>query len=552
MSIDLEIVRKHTPLEIDFVAEKLGINPKDLYKYGNHIAKVQPIYNPNLKEKKLILVSAISPTPAGEGKTTTSIGLVDALAKIGKKVAGALREPSLGPIFGMKGGATGGGYAQLLPMEDINLHFTGDFSAIEKTHNLLSSIIDNHTYFNKSESLVAQNKVTWKRVFDINDRALRNIITGLNGNGFMRETGFDITAASEIMAIFCMSKSFEDLEERLNNIIIGFSNDSKPVYAKEMKVTGALMTLLLKAMSPNLVQTLEHNPILVHGGPFANIAQGTNSISATYTAMHYADYVVTEAGFGFDLGGEKFLDIKCQETNISPSCIVLVATIRALKYHGGVSLNQLTIEDLEKLKIGFSNLRQHIENALKFGIKPIVALNKFTTDTKDEIDTLVNLCNDLGVEISICNHWSEGGMGALDLAEKVVKLCYEPSNFTPLYNKKTMKVVDKIGIIAREIYRAEKVEFGKNAEKVLNQIEEFDLNSLYVCMAKTQYSFSDNPKNLGAPINQTLHINNIEIANGAGFVVPIAGEIIRMPGLPKRPSAENFYVSKEGLIEGLS
>ncbi len=552
---DLEIAQKYSPKPIKEIAAKLGIDENHYLPYGHDKAKLdyQRIIKelPAKKNSKLILVSAINPTPAGEGKTTVSVGLNDGLMKLGNNSLAVLREPSLGPVFGMKGGATGGGNAQLIPMEDINLHFTGDLSAVEKAHNLLSALIDNQVNHHTDLNLNPKS-VVWKRVMDLNDRALRSITIGQGaGNGMPRETGFDITAASELMAILCLATDIQDLKNRIGKIFVGFTYDKKPVYAKDIKAEGAMASLLKDAIKPNLVQSLEGNPALLHGGPFANIAQGTNTAIATKLGLHMADYVVTEAGFGFDLGGEKFLDIKSRAAGLNPELIVLVATVRALKYHGGKELNELVNEDLVALKIGFANLKKHIDNASKFGIVPVVAINRFKDDTEAEVNLLKELCAEVGINAADTQVWAKGGEGAIELAELcVATLAKNESNFKPLYDL-NQGVKEKIEIIAKEIYGAQSVEYSAKAQVDLRRIEKLGLEDLAICMAKTQYSFSDDAKKRNIVENFNLQIREIEIAAGAGFLVPIAGSIMRMPGLPLHPASENIDIDESGKISGL-
>lgn len=550
---DIEIAKQAKMKPIGEIASQIGLNIDDLELYGKYKAKLPLKYiNPN-NYGKLILVSAISPTPAGEGKTTVSIGLSQAINKIGKKSIVVLREPSLGPVFGIKGGATGGGYSQVLPMEDINLHFTGDFAAIEKAHNLLSALIDNNIQSKTNSLNLDPRTISWKRVMDMNDRSLRSIVVGLGGtaHGIPRETGFDITAASEVMAILCLAKNREDLKERLGNIFIGYTFDKKPIYAKDLKAHGAMAALLKDAIKPNLVQTLEGTPAIIHGGPFANIAQGTNSVVATQTALSLTDYTVTEAGFGFDLGAEKFLDIKCRSANITPNAAVLVATIRALKYHGGQQIKDLKTPGVEYLKKGIANLEKHIENIKPFSLTPIVAINKFITDTQEELDFVVNFCKDRAVAVSVVDVWAKGGEGAVELANMVIeattKCC---PNFTPLY-KLESSITSKIETIAKRIYGAEAVDYTLKAKANLEKIESLGLSNLAICMAKTQKSLSDNPDLLGRPKDFVITVREIEIASGAGFLVPITGEIMRMPGLPAHPSSENIDIDNDGNIYGL-
>lgn len=552
---DLDIARQFTPRPIREIATKIGVSEEHLEPYGHHKAKLplSLIDEASMDKGNLILVSAISPTPAGEGKTTTSIGLTDGLNRIGKKAMAVLREPSLGPVFGIKGGATGGGYAQVLPMEDINLHFTGDFAAIEKAHNLLSALIDNNLHQKKVSLDIDPRTVVWKRVIDMNDRALRSVILGLGGRtqGVPRESGFDITAASEIMAILCMSDDLSDLKRRLGNILVGYNYSREPVYARDLKAQGAMAALLKDAIKPNLVQTLEQNPVILHGGPFANIAQGTNTIIGTRMGLTLADYVVTEAGFGFDLGGEKFLDIKCRAAGLKPKAIVLVATIRALKYHGGVALADLKEENVEALKKGMVNLEKHLENAGKFGIPTVVAINRFTNDTDAEIAAVQAACDRLGVKAYPNTVWADGGAGAEDVAREVVNLVESgKADFKPLYDLDS-SVEDKISTIATEIYGADGVDFSSMAKIHLRKINKLGLSHLPICMAKTQKSLSDNDKLLGRPTGFTITIREIEIAAGAEFLIPITGSIMRMPGLPAVPSAEGIDIDADGQISGL-
>lgn len=556
MPTDLEIARRTTLRDIAQIAAQLHLNEDHLERYGKFKAKL-PLHlidEQKVSESHLILVSAISPTPAGEGKTTMSIGLAQSLNRIGKQATVALREPSLGPVFGMKGGATGGGYAQVLPMEDINLHFTGDFSAIEKAHNLLAALIDNNLQNKKQNLGIDPRTVVWKRVMDMNDRALRHVIVGLGGstNGIPRESGFDIAVASEVMAILCLSRDLEDLKTRLGNIFVGFTYDRKPIYARDLKANGAMAVLLKDAIRPNLVQTLEGTPAIIHGGPFANIAQGTNSAIATKMAMSLSDYVVTEAGFGFDLGGEKFLDIKCQQSGISPKVIVLVATIRALKYHGGADLKSLAIPDTQALLRGVSNLEKHLENTQKFQLPAVVAINRFPTDTDEEVDALLRYCREeLRTPAFETTVWADGGAGALALAEAVAELAEKQRTpFVPLYDWQ-QPVRDKIQTIASEIYGADGVNYGAKALADLRRIEQLGLGHLAICMAKTQKSISDRPELLGRPQGFEITVREIEIAAGAGFLIPILGDMMRMPGLPEIPSAEAMDIDAEGNISGL-
>ncbi len=506
------------------------------------------------KKSNLILVTAITPTPAGEGKTTVSVGLNDGLNKIGKKAVVVLREPSLGPVFGIKGGAAGGGYAQVVPMEDINLHFTGDFSAIEKANNLLSAIIDNNLHRKGGALGLDPRTIEWKRVMDMNDRSLRNVVIGLGGrlNGVPREDGFNITPASEVMAILCLAENFEDLKRRLGNIFIGFTYEKKPIYARDLKAENAMAILLKDAIKPNLVQTLENNPAIIHGGPFANIAQGTNSIIATKMGLSLADYVVTEAGFGADLGAEKFLDIKCVSGGLAPKAVVIVATIRALRHHGGAKSAEYNTPDIDRVSKGFANLEKHIENIKKFGITPVVAINHFASDTEEEIQFVQQKCAELGVKAVVAKEWAEGGEGTRDLAHAVVENIENVhDDFKPLYQW-DQPVIDKIETIAREIYGADNVELSQNARRQLGVIERLGLNHLPVCMAKTQKSLSDKDKLYGRPTGFDVNIREFEVAVGAGFIIPILGNMMRMPGLPSTPASENMFIDKDGKITGLS
>lgn len=552
---DIEIANSIELKPITKIADKWGVNPDDLELYGRYKAKLPlNLIDPEkMKGKHLILVSAISPTPAGEGKTTISIGLSEGLNRIGKKTMVVLREPSLGPVFGIKGGATGGGYSQVLPMEDINLHFTGDFNAVEKAHNLLAALIDNNIQSKNSSIGLDPRTVNWKRVMDMNDRSLRHVIVGLGGvsSGVPRETGFDITAASEIMAILCLAESFDDLKERLGNIFIGYTYDKKPVYARDLKANGAMATLLKDAIKPNLVQTIEGNAAIIHGGPFANIAQGTNSVLATKMGLSLSDYVVTEAGFGFDLGAEKFFDIKCVKAGLNPSAVVLVATVRALKYHGGVKIENLKEENIEALKKGMANLEKHVENMSKFNICPVVALNKFATDTDAEIQLIKEKCDELGVPMEVAEAWEKGSEGTEKLATLVAKVAEHCTcNLHPLYDW-NWDVNKKIETIAKEIYGAEAIDYTPQAKNDLKKIIELNLDKLPICVAKTQKSLSDNPKLLGRPKDFVVTVRQIEIAAGAGFIIPITGEIMRMPGLPDKPAAERIDIDAQGRITGL-
>ena len=554
---DIEIARTAKMKPIREVLAKINVpdDPISFSPMGRHIAKLNLEYIDKLKEKKsnLILVTAITPTPAGEGKTTTSVGLSDGLNKIGKKSVVCLREPSLGPSFGMKGGAAGGGYAQVVPMEQINLHFTGDFHAITSAHNLLSALIDNHIYWGNKLNIDPEN-IVWKRVVDLNDRALRSIKINLGKlkNNIPRNDGFDITVASEVMAIFCLSNNLEDLENKIANITIAYTKDKKPVYAKDLNAQGPMAVLLKEAIRPNVTQTLENNPAIIHGGPFANIAHGCNSIIATKTALKLSEYVVTEAGFGADLGAEKFLDIKCRKANIQPDCIVIVATIRALKMHGGVEKNDLKKENLDALKKGLPNLEKHINNVKKFGLELIVAINHFITDTDKEVKLIQEHCSKLGVKVSLCTHWSDGGKGAEDLAKNVVESCKKnkKESFKYLYKDET-PILKKVETIAKEIYGASGIEFDDKVKEQVSLIEKSGFGKFPVCIAKTQFSFSTDPKLKGAPSGHTLPIREIRLSSGAGFVVVICGAIMTMPGLPRVPAADTIKLNKKGEIEGL-
>ena len=555
MKTDVQIAQEAIMEPIGKIAQHLEIPEDELELYGKYKAKISLNYwNTTLQQKengKLILVTAINPTPAGEGKTTTSIGLGDALHKLGKKTAIALREPSLGPCFGMKGGAAGGGYAQVVPMEDINLHFTGDFHAITSAHNLLAAVIDNHIQQSNALDLDVR-RITWKRVVDLNDRALRNIICGLGGkaHGVPRETGFDITVASEMMAILCLTSDLEDMKKRLGNIIIGYTRSGRPVRAEELNVTGALTLLFKDAIKPNLVQTLEGTPALIHGGPFANIAHGCNSVMATKYALKMADYTVTEAGFGADLGAEKFLDIKCRFTGFKPDAVVVVATIRALKMHGGLAKTELATENIEALKKGMTNLAKHIENIQKFGLSIVVAINAFPTDTENELQELKALCESMGASVSISEAWAKGGEGAIDLAQKVIEATEKPSNFQYMYDVND-SIKDKINAIATKIYGADGVNYTPAVEKTIAEFEAEGLDKMPICMAKTQYSLSDDQFKLGAPTGFKITVRELRISAGAGFIVALTGNILTMPGLPKKPAAENMDIDINGKITGL-
>ena len=550
---DIEIARNTKLQKIEKIAEKLGINEEELETYGRYKAKISLKAFERLKNKengKLILVTAINPTPLGEGKTTMAIGLADGLEKIGKNSILALREPSLGPVFGIKGGATGGGHSQIAPMEDINLHFTGDIHAITSANNLLSAIIDNHIYFGNELGI---ERVTWKRCVDLNDRQLRKVETGLSGekNIVPREDGFDISVASEIMAIFCLATDIEDLKRRIGNIIIGYTKENKPVTAKDLKADGALTVLLKDAINPNLVQTLEHTPALVHGGPFANIAHGCNSIIATKMAMKLSDYVITEAGFGADLGAEKFLDIKCRKAQIKPDAVVCVATIKALKYHGGVPKENIKEENIEALDKGFNNLLRHVDNLKnKFGLNVIVAINKYSHDTEKEIEFLRNKLKEYDIDLSLVESWEKGGEGATDLANKIVELTNKNASLNYMYDLNE-SIKDKINDIATKIYGAETVEYSEKAEEKIKQIEKMGYDKLPVCIAKTQYSFSDDQKNLECIEPFNIHVKDIILKSGAEFIVAITGKIMTMPGLPKIPAAEQIDLDENGNIVGI-
>ena len=553
MPTDIEIARQATLKPITEVAANAGVPDEALVPYGKYKAKVDTSALPKSENGKLILVTAINPTPAGEGKTTTSVGLSDALHRIGKKTFLCLREPSLGPCFGVKGGGAGGGKSQVMPMDEINLHFTGDFHAITSAHNLLSAMIDNHIYWGNALEIDLR-RVAWRRVLDMNDRALRQIVGPLGGvsNGFPRETGFDITVASEIMAILCLASDLEDLQKRLGDIIIGYRRDKTAVFCRDVKADSAMTVLLKDAILPNLVQTLENNPAFLHGGPFANIAHGCNSLIATKTALSMADYVVTEAGFGADLGAEKFMDIKCRIGGLKPDAIVLVATVRALKMNGGVGKKDLTSgENVEAVRAGSVNLRRHIENVKKFGITPTIAINHFYLDTDAELAVIMEMAKEYGADAVICKHWAEGGAGAEELARIVVEKADKgAADFKPLYPSE-MKLAEKIETIATEIYRAASVSIPSSVRSQLKQWEEMGYGNYPVCMAKTQYSFSTDPTKLGAPEGHEIAIREVRLSAGAGFVVAIAGDIMTMPGLPKVPSAENIYLDENGQIEGL-
>lgn len=555
MKTDVQIAQEAKMKDITEIAANLNIDDEDLIQYGHYKAKVDLRVFDKLKDKKdgkLILVTAINPTPAGEGKTTVNIGLSMALNKLGKKAISALREPSLGPSFGVKGGAAGGGYAQVVPMADINLHFTGDFHAITSANNLISAMLDNHIHQGNEQGIDAR-RVVWKRCVDLNDRALRNVIVGLGGkpNGYPREDGFDITVASEIMAILCLSTSLENFKERVSRVIIAYRRDGSPVYVKDINAQGAVTLLMKDAIMPNLVQTLENTPALIHGGPFANIAHGCNSIMATKLGMKLADYTVTEAGFGADLGAEKFLDIKCRFGELKPSAAVIVATIRALKHHGGANKEDYDKEDLQALEKGFANLEKHIENIKKFGLPPVVAINRFPSDTENEIKFMEEKLAAMGVECALTEVFTEGGDGALELAKKVVKVCDEDkANFKPLYDV-NLSIKEKLEIIAKEVYGADGVEFTVPATKNIKNLEKLGLDKMPICVAKTQYSLSDNPDLLARPEGFHIVVREVKVSNGAGFLIALTGSIMTMPGLPKVPAADKIDILPSGEIVGL-
>ena len=556
MKTDIEIAREAEPKTIDKIADQLGIGEEYLERYGKFKSKIDLSINQeqlkDSKNGKLILVTAISPTPAGEGKTTTSVGLVDGLCHIGKKAMICLREPSLGPCFGMKGGAAGGGHAQVIPMTDINLHFTGDFHAIGAAHNLLSALIDNHIHWD-NELDIDPRRITWKRVVDMNDRSLRDITCGLGGvgNGIPRQSGFDITVASEIMAIFCLASDIDDLKKRIGNIVIGYSRSNEPIRAKQLNADGAITALLKDAFQPNLVQTLENNPAFIHGGPFANIAHGCNTVVATKLALKLADYVVTEAGFGADLGAEKFFDIKCRKSGLKPDAVVLVATTKALKMHGGMTKDNLGAENVDAVTKGCKNLKRHIENIKKFGVPVMVAINDYVTDTKDEHAAIIQYCKEIGVECRISSHWEKGGKGASELAEEVVKIADSgSSDFKPLYDNK-MSLWDKTQFIAQNIYGASEIIADKKVRNQFKKLEDDGFGEYPICMAKTQYSFSTDPLLMGAPSGHDVPIREVRLSAGAEFIVVVCGEIMTMPGLPRVPASEGIDVDDEGLIQGL-
>ena len=554
MKTDVEIAQEAHMQPVSKIAAKLGITEDELELYGKYKAKITLEAWERVKDRpngKLVLVTAINPTPAGEGKTTTSVGLADAFSRQGKKTAVALREPSLGPCFGLKGGAAGGGYAQVVPMEDINLHFTGDFHAITTAHNLLAAVLDNHIQQSNALDIDVRRPI-WKRVLDLNDRALRHVIIGLGGkaHGVPRETGFDITVASEMMAILCLASDLEDMKQRLGRIVVAYTREGRAVHADELHVTGALTLLFKDAIKPNIVQTIEGTPALIHGGPFANIAHGCNSIMATKFALKFADYVVTEAGFGADLGAEKFLDIKCRFAGIHPDAVVIVATVRALKMHGGMAKNELTRVDRKALEAGLSNLTKHIENIHGFGLPAVVAINAFPTDTPEELAFVEKKCRELGAEVALSEVWAKGGEGGIALAEKVEEAFQKPADFKFMYDVED-SIPDKITAIARKIYGADGVEFTAQAKKSLAEIEHLGFDKMPVCMAKTQYSLSDDPAKLGRPQGFTITVRELRISAGAGFIVALTGNILTMPGLPKHPAAENMDIDKNGKITGL-
>ncbi len=554
MKSDVEIAREAHLEEIQTIAEGLHIPNEKLKPYGRYMAKIEgrAFEDHDGPRGKLVLVTAINPTPAGEGKTTTNIGLAMAMEKMGKSTISTLREPSLGPVFGIKGGAAGGGYAQVLPMDDINLHFTGDFHAITSANNLIAAAIDNHIHQGNALG-IDPKKISFKRVLDMNDRALREVIVGMGPkkNGVMRQDGFDITVASEIMAILCLARDLEDFKARVGRIIIGYSYDDAPIYVKDLEVAGAVTMLMKDAILPNLVQTIENTPAIIHGGPFANIAHGCNSIIATETALHLADYTITEAGFGADLGAEKFLDIAAPEAGFTPDCIVVVATVRALKYNGGVAVKDLGAENVEALKSGFVNLKRHVENMKSYGVPVVIAINKFPTDTEAELKTIDELAAGLGVDVALSDVFSKGSEGGMALAEKVVALCEAPNDYAPLYDR-NLPVEEKIEIISKKIYGAKDVVYSDEALAMIARIKKLGRDDLPVCMAKTQMSFTDDPTKLGAPEGFTIHIRDIRLSNGAGFIVALTGAVMTMPGLPKVPAANGMDIDAHGVITGLS
>ena len=555
MKSDIQIAQEAKMEPIKNIAEKLGLCEDDIEYYGKYKCKISLDVYDKVKDKengKLVLVTAINPTPAGEGKSTVTVGLGQALNKMGKKTVIALREPSLGPVFGIKGGAAGGGYAQVVPMEDINLHFTGDMHAITSANNLLCAAIDNHIHQGNALRIDSR-RITFKRVMDMNDRALRHIIVGMGGkvNGFVREDGFTITVASEIMAILCLANDLEDLKERMGNIVIGYNLDGEPVYAKQLEVQGAMALLMKDAIKPNLVQTLENTPALIHGGPFANIAHGCNSIMATKLALKLGDVAITEAGFGADLGAEKFFDIKCRYGNLKPECVVVVATIRALKHHGGVGKNDLNVPNVEALAKGMANLEKQVENIKKFNVTPVVAINKFVSDSEEEVQYIKDFCNKIGVKVALSDVWAKGGEGGIELGKIVLEtLENNDSDFEPIYDEKS-SIEEKILKIAKEIYGADKVNYTPAAKKQIAELEKFELDKLPICMAKTQYSLSDDPNLLGRPEGFDITVKEVKVSNGAGFVVVLTGNIMTMPGLPKVPAANRMDILKDGEIVGL-
>lgn len=556
MKTDVQIAQEAKMLPITEVAKNLNIQEDELELYGKYKAKISLDVLKRLQNKpngKLVLVTAINPTPAGEGKTTTNVGLSMGLNKIGKKAITTLREPSLGPCFGIKGGAAGGGYAQVVPMDDINLHFTGDFHAITSAHNLLAALLDNHLHQGNALN-IDPKRVVWRRVLDMNDRALRNIIVGLGGkgDGVVRQAGFDITVASEIMAILCLADSLTDLKNRLSRMVVAYTREGNAVTAGDLKATGAMALLLKDAIKPNLVQTIENTPAIIHGGPFANIAHGCNSVLATKTALKLGDYVITEAGFGADLGAEKFFDIKCRFAGLKPDAVVIVATVRALKMNGGLPKTELSVENVEALSKGIANLERHIENIAKFGVPAVVAINKFPTDTEAELNLLRNRCTEKGVEVVLSDVFAKGGEGGIDLAKKVVEICEtKKSNYAPIYDVEGT-IEEKITKIAKEIYRADGVDFTAEAKKQIADIKKLGLDKMPICMAKTQYSFSDDPNLLGAPVGFTITVREVRVSAGAGFLVPLTGNIMTMPGLPKVPAANGMDITESGEIVGLS
>ena len=555
MKSDIQIAQEAKMEPIKNIAEKLGLCEDDIEYYGKYKCKISLDVYDKIKDKengKLVLVTAINPTPAGEGKSTVTVGLGQALNKMGKKTVIALREPSLGPVFGIKGGAAGGGYAQVVPMEDINLHFTGDMHAITSANNLLCAAIDNHIHQGNALRIDSR-RITFKRVMDMNDRALRHIVVGMGGkvNGFVREDGFTITVASEIMAILCLANDLEDLKERMGNIVIGYNLDGEPVYAKQLEVQGAMALLMKDAIKPNLVQTLENTPALIHGGPFANIAHGCNSIMATKLALKLGDVAITEAGFGADLGAEKFFDIKCRYGNLKPECVVVVATIRALKHHGGVGKNDLNVPNVEALAKGMANLEKQVENIKKFNVTPVVAINKFVSDSEEEVQYIKDFCNKIGVKVALSDVWAKGGEGGIELGKIVLEtLENNDSDFEPIYDEKS-SIEEKILKIAKEIYGADKVNYTPAAKKQIAELEKFELDKLPICMAKTQYSLSDDPNLLGRPEGFDITVKEVKVSNGAGFVVVLTGNIMTMPGLPKVPAANRMDILKNGEIIGL-